>query len=257
MSEEITIAQASIQSIELNGVGPYTGREILNLSPLTVLCGINGAGKSTWIKVVKIFQDLVDEKIGKDAVTLSQIPGFMGVDNECDFVNKSRIENEVTETLFLSSSESLLSYPGSICLNAIVNTDIRFTDDIHDDRAIKKGSKISIIALSCVNGGRRSFDYSGFEIVVNGNRFIIKHIEKLNSDFNKTSKWVLSNFSSSQGYVQFDEISSEIAINSISGVKHLLTIILNGFYGISDIRIQHVDEEIKRNMESRFVGKKR
>ncbi len=42
----------ALQSLTLRGIGPYLHGTRLDIRPITILCGKNGSGKSTWLKVL-------------------------------------------------------------------------------------------------------------------------------------------------------------------------------------------------------------
>lgn len=45
-----------LDAITLRGIGPYFHEARLDIRPITVLCGENGSGKSTWLKVLKFLR---------------------------------------------------------------------------------------------------------------------------------------------------------------------------------------------------------
>lgn len=51
------IAPFRLKEITLHGIGSYYQPARLEVKPLTILCGANGAGKSTWIKVLSTLKD--------------------------------------------------------------------------------------------------------------------------------------------------------------------------------------------------------
>lgn len=54
---EPNIAPLELTAMTLRGIGPYFMPARLEFAPITVLCGENGSGKSTWFKVLKILCD--------------------------------------------------------------------------------------------------------------------------------------------------------------------------------------------------------
>ncbi len=58
--ELIDYARFSLKALTLRGIGSYLEGQRLELRPLTVLCGENGAGKSTWIKVLRILRQSLE-----------------------------------------------------------------------------------------------------------------------------------------------------------------------------------------------------
>lgn len=49
-------APLKLTAITLNGVGSYLHGERLEIRPLTLLCGTNGSGKSTWLRVLNLLR---------------------------------------------------------------------------------------------------------------------------------------------------------------------------------------------------------
>jgi energy-coupling factor transporter ATP-binding protein EcfA2 len=56
------IAPFRLKEITLHGIGSYYKPARLEIKPLTILCGTNGSGKSTWMKVLNVLKNaLMDE----------------------------------------------------------------------------------------------------------------------------------------------------------------------------------------------------
>lgn len=55
------IAGMAITRVTLRSIGPYVGSAELPIRPLTVLCGTNGSGKSTWIDVLVKLRALAED----------------------------------------------------------------------------------------------------------------------------------------------------------------------------------------------------
>jgi|GEM_PF-4182912 len=49
-------AQLILDAVTLHGLGPYLEGTRLEVRPLTILCGKNGSGKSTWLKMLTLLQ---------------------------------------------------------------------------------------------------------------------------------------------------------------------------------------------------------
>jgi ABC-type lipoprotein export system ATPase subunit len=49
-----------LKAITLYGVGPYHDPYRLDIKPLTILCGANGTGKSTWIEMIRRLRNSLD-----------------------------------------------------------------------------------------------------------------------------------------------------------------------------------------------------
>ena len=49
-------ARLILDAITLRGLGPYLEGTRLEVRPLTILCGKNGSGKSTWLKMLNLLQ---------------------------------------------------------------------------------------------------------------------------------------------------------------------------------------------------------
>lgn len=54
-----TVHPLVIQAITLRGLGSYLDGARLEIRPLTILCGTNGSGKSTWFRMLRILQESV------------------------------------------------------------------------------------------------------------------------------------------------------------------------------------------------------
>lgn len=54
-----------IDAITLRGIGPYFHEARLDIAPITILCGENGSGKSTWFRVLNLLAKANDPRIGK------------------------------------------------------------------------------------------------------------------------------------------------------------------------------------------------
>lgn len=52
-----------IDAITLRGIGSYLHGARLEIKPLTVLCGSNGSGKSTWLKALNVLKDALDANL--------------------------------------------------------------------------------------------------------------------------------------------------------------------------------------------------
>ena len=51
-----------LDAITLRGVGSYLHGARLDIKPLTVLCGANGSGKSTWLKALDLLSESLAAK---------------------------------------------------------------------------------------------------------------------------------------------------------------------------------------------------
>ena len=49
-----------LEAMTLRGLGSYLHGAHLEIRPLTILCGTNGSGKSTWFRILKILQDSIN-----------------------------------------------------------------------------------------------------------------------------------------------------------------------------------------------------
>lgn len=54
------IAPFRLKEITLHGIGSYYKPARLEIKPLTILCGTNGSGKSTWMKVLSTVKEALD-----------------------------------------------------------------------------------------------------------------------------------------------------------------------------------------------------
>lgn len=54
------IAPFRLKEITLHGIGSYYKPARLEIKPLTILCGTNGSGKSTWMKVLSTLKEALD-----------------------------------------------------------------------------------------------------------------------------------------------------------------------------------------------------
>lgn len=54
-------ANCILRAITLRGIGSYLHGARLKIRPLTILCGTNGSGKSTWLKALNLLKDAVGD----------------------------------------------------------------------------------------------------------------------------------------------------------------------------------------------------
>lgn len=59
------IAPLRLKEITLHGIGSYYKPARLEIKPLTILCGTNGSGKSTWMKVLSVLKEASEDANGK------------------------------------------------------------------------------------------------------------------------------------------------------------------------------------------------
>ncbi len=52
-----------LKAVTLYGVGPYHDPYRLDIKPLTILCGANGTGKSTWVEIIRKLRNALDEGV--------------------------------------------------------------------------------------------------------------------------------------------------------------------------------------------------
>ncbi len=55
-------APLKLTAMTLRGLGPYLHGARLEIKPLTILCGENGSGKSTWIEMLRLLKDTVTRR---------------------------------------------------------------------------------------------------------------------------------------------------------------------------------------------------
>lgn len=60
------IAPFRLKEITLHGIGSYYKPARLEIKPLTILCGTNGSGKSTWIKVLSTLKEALEPLRNED-----------------------------------------------------------------------------------------------------------------------------------------------------------------------------------------------
>ena len=46
-----------LDAMTLRGIGSYLHGARLDIKPLTILCGANGSGKSTWLKALNLLEE--------------------------------------------------------------------------------------------------------------------------------------------------------------------------------------------------------
>lgn len=76
------IAPLRLKEITLHGIGSYYKPARLEIKPLTILCGTNGSGKSTWMKVLSALKEAVeplrdDDGRVKDRIYLARLNHVM------------------------------------------------------------------------------------------------------------------------------------------------------------------------------------
>ena len=52
-----------LDAMTLRGIGSYLEGARLQFRPLTILCGANGSGKSTWMKMLNLLQESIKQKV--------------------------------------------------------------------------------------------------------------------------------------------------------------------------------------------------
>src|SRR5580700_6012961 len=82
MSPRMLIAPLQLKEITLRGLGPYLHGAKLEIKPLTILCGKNGSGKSTWIEALRFLKmaavdDLFPLKAHREVDCFSQHSKFV------------------------------------------------------------------------------------------------------------------------------------------------------------------------------------
>ena len=55
-------APLRLTAMTLRGLGPYLHGARLEIKPLTILCGENGSGKSTWIEMLRLLKSIVERE---------------------------------------------------------------------------------------------------------------------------------------------------------------------------------------------------
>ncbi|MEI7899155.1 MAG: hypothetical protein WCK89_02815 [bacterium] len=60
------IAPLRLKEITLHGIGSYYKPARLEIKPLTILCGTNGSGKSTWMKVLSALKEALEPITDED-----------------------------------------------------------------------------------------------------------------------------------------------------------------------------------------------
>ena len=56
-------APLRLTAMTLRGLGPYLHGARLEIKPLTILCGENGSGKSTWIEMLRSLKTLSKDQL--------------------------------------------------------------------------------------------------------------------------------------------------------------------------------------------------
>jgi AAA ATPase domain len=62
MPPRMLSAPLRLTAMTLRGIGPYLHGARLEIKPLTILCGENGSGKSTWIEVLQAFKEAAESE---------------------------------------------------------------------------------------------------------------------------------------------------------------------------------------------------
>jgi hypothetical protein len=125
--------KVALKAMTLRGVGSYLKGARLEIRPLTILCGKNGSGKSTWLRMLYLLRDAD--------------PFFFGVENENDpsygpytnaLVRMAEIEGERKK--LASYEENLIFGPlGAIGVEFEATEDLDFgpvsplPDDLHGE----------------------------------------------------------------------------------------------------------------------------
>ena len=62
-SPRMLSAPLRLTAMTLRGLGPYLHGARLEIKPLTILCGENGSGKSTWIEMLQAFKEAAKDSL--------------------------------------------------------------------------------------------------------------------------------------------------------------------------------------------------
>lgn len=71
---ELCSSSIRLDAITLNRTGSYFHPARLELRPLTILCGENGSGKSTWMKVLRFLRDVAHDEDFPFALSETHLP---------------------------------------------------------------------------------------------------------------------------------------------------------------------------------------
>lgn len=90
-----------LRAITLRGIGSYLHGARLEIRPLTILCGMNGSGKSTWFKALNILKKSSEEKLFPFQWSSSDFDA-----NDIQFTNAfMHLEADMNEYRFLEDEE--------------------------------------------------------------------------------------------------------------------------------------------------------
>ena len=138
-------APLRLTAMTLRGLGPYLHGARLEIKPLTILCGENGSGKSTWIEMLQAFKEAAKSeqfpivylpdsvRTGINRVLLNGgergYHGMMGLST--DELKSARIE--LCQTTFEDEiTESEFGKPGVLGFEIEIASDLRIPGIDHD-----------------------------------------------------------------------------------------------------------------------------
>ena len=130
-----------LDAITLRGIGSYLHGARLDIKPLTILCGENGSGKSTWLKALNILERSLESNRFPFGFDISDWnPQDLQITNAVD-----HLVNVSNPTIIHDNTKALAEFgsPGTIGLELHVTRDLKLPaqeddDDQSNDRRFRR-----------------------------------------------------------------------------------------------------------------------
>ncbi|QEG36885.1 DUF3696 domain-containing protein [Bythopirellula goksoeyrii] len=285
-------ANLALRAITLCGIGSYLHGSRLDIKPLTILCGTNGSGKSTWLKAINILNRSLDRPDFPFSLSFE--------DNNFDdleFTNAAihLSDPSVPEASYKDQElKRNFGLPGTIGLEFEATSDFELSTAEHDDvnRYIEmqkffwlgkcsKGTRFQVRIShptttwesSTVCGLRHMVElrvneeyvicFEGIDDIDSGNSET--YSVKCSAEFvpgitviDEAKLIELAHYQPSRNHVsEFKGVMDECSVlqvveTAITRFRELLSILLSGFFDISAIRVKHDYSDIMHQDPDRY-----
>ena len=153
--ERTEIQPLRLEAMTLRGLGSYLHGGRLEIRPLTVLCGTNGSGKSTWFRMIELLRRSLEE----DKLPFAFIDDLACGEGDFHDYTNAFVKFEPDRHALLASPERDREFGrlGTIGLHMVADLDFDL-DDVSEPSPLAGLSEITFdhdsIAQSFLWGGR-------------------------------------------------------------------------------------------------------
>jgi len=148
------IAYLRLKQIDLHGVGSYLHPASLEIKPITILCGTNGSGKSTWMKALNAVQESLQKYESEQKDNYTSLSAFFA-----RTILDDNLRNAAAGLVEIEDIDPEVGPPSSIGLHFTCVKpfrlpeidDVELSDEsgpLQRELVLKKGDKV-FIRLSC------------------------------------------------------------------------------------------------------------